>query len=171
MFTKDNFYTAYFIDNNRENIEVLIKKEDFKPGNLSVMSIVIPFNEENDQYKKLLEMCSLDQLHENTWEKKKIEREDYVMQVKKIAEEEGLIKQIVENVDSDFFILMFDFLLSNKQEHIDRLFNFKIHLFEQDIVKNCKDEDIKSSIRKAKTPIEALKHFLQIWEESNQSTN
>ena len=171
MFTKDNFYTAYFIDNNRENIEVLIKKEDFRPGNLSVMSIVIPFNEENDQYKKLLEMCSLDQLHENTWEKKKIEREDYVMQVKKIAEEEGLIKQIVENVDSDFFILMFDFLLSNKQEHIDRLFNFKIHLFEQDIVKNCKDEDIKSSIRKAKTPIEALKYFLQIWEESNQSTN
>ena len=66
---------------------------------------------------------------------------------------------------------MFDFLLSNKQEHIDRLFNFKIHLFEQDIVKNCKDEDIKSSIRKAKTPIEALKYFLQIWEESNQSTN
>lgn len=171
MFTKDNFYTAYFIDNNRENIEVLIKKEDFKPGNLSVMSIVIPFNEENDQYKKLLEMCSLDQLHENTWEKKKIEREDYVLQVKKIAEEEGLIKQIVENVDSDFFILMFDFLLSNKQEHIDRLFNFKIHLFEQDIVKNCKDEDIKSCIRKAKTPIEALKYFLQIWEESNQSTN
>ena len=167
MFTKDNFYTAYFIDNNRENIEVLIKKEDFKPGNLSVMSIVIPFNEENDQYKKLLEMCSLDQLHENTWEKKKIEREDYVMQVKKIAEEEGLIKQIVENVDSDFFILMFDFLLSNKQEHIDRLFNFKIHLFEQDIVKNCKDEDIKSNIRKAKTPIEAFKYFLQIWEENN----
>ncbi len=171
MFTKDNFYTAYFIDNERKNIEVLIKQEGFKPGNLSVSSIIIPFNEENDQYKKLLEMCSLDQLHENTWEKKKVEREDYVMQVKKIAEEEGLIKQIVENVDSDFFILMFDFLLSNKQEHIDRLFNFKIHLFEQDIVKNCKDEDIKSSIRKAKTPIEALKYFLQIWEESNQSTN
>ena len=171
MFTKDNFYTAYFIDNERKNIEVLIKQEVFKPGNLSVSSIIIPFNEENDQYKKLLEMCSLDQLHENTWEKKKVEREDYVMQVKKIAEEEGLIKQIVENVDSDFFILMFDFLLSNKQEHIDRLFNFKIHLFEQDIVKNCKDEDIKSSIRKAKTPIEALKYFLQIWEESNQSTN
>ena len=167
MFTKDNFYTAYFIDNERKNIEVLIKQEDFKPGNLSVSSIIIPFNVENDQYKKLLEMCSLDQLHENTWEKKKIEREDYVMQVKKIAEEEGLIKQIVENVDSDFFILMFDFLLSNKQEHIDRLFNFKIHLFEQDIVKNCKDEDIKSNIRKAKAPIEAFKYFLQIWEENN----
>ena len=167
MFTKDNFYTAYFIDNERKNIEVLIKQEDFKPGNLSVSSIIIPFNVENDKYKKLLEMCSLDQLHENTWEKKKIEREDYVMQVKKIAEEEGLIKQIVENVDSDFFILMFDFLLSNKQELIDRLFNFKIHLFEQDIVKNCKDEDIKSNIRKAKTPIEAFKYFLQIWEENN----
>ena len=75
MFTKDNFYTAYFIDNERKNIEVLIKQEDFKPGNLSVSSIIIPFNVENDQYKKLLEMCSLDQLHENTWEKKKNERE------------------------------------------------------------------------------------------------
>ena len=53
MFTKDNFYTAYFIDNERKNIEVLIKQEDFKPGNLSVSSIIIPFNVENDQYKKL----------------------------------------------------------------------------------------------------------------------
>ena len=33
---------------------------------------------------------------------------------------------------------MFDFLLSNKQEHIDRLFNFKIYIFEQDIVKKLK---------------------------------
>ena len=93
------------------------------------------------------------------------------MQVKKIAEEEGLIKQIVENVDDDFFKLMFDFLLSDKQEHIDRLFNFKIYLFEQDIVQNYKNEELKTKIRKSTTPIEALKHFLQIWEESNQSTN
>ena len=60
MFTKDNFYTAYFIDNERKNIEVLIKQEGFKLGNLSVSSIIIPFNEENTN-TKLLEMCSLDQ--------------------------------------------------------------------------------------------------------------
>ena len=40
-------------------------------------------------------------------------------------------------------------------------------LFEQDIVKNCKDEDLKTAIRKSKTPLEALDKFLIIWKESN----
>ena len=60
-----------------------------------------------------------------------------------------------------------NFLLSNKKEHIDRLFNFKIFLFENDIVKNCKDESKKTAIRKSKTPLEALKIFISIWEENN----
>ena len=47
---------------------------------------------------------------------------------------------------------MFDFLLSDKQEHIDRLFNFKIHIFEQDLIKNSKNEELKTAIRKSKTP-------------------
>ena len=59
---------------------------------------------------------------------------------------------------------MMDFLLSNKKEHIDRLFNFKIYLFEQDIVKNCKDQSKKTAIRKSKTPLEALKIYIELWE-------
>ena len=66
-----------------------------------------------------------------------------------------------------FFKLMFDILLSDKQEHIDRLFNFKIYIFEQDIVKNSKNESVKTAIRKAKTPLEAMKNYMIIWEESN----
>ena len=63
---------------------------------------------------------------------------------------------------------MMEFLLSNKKEHIDRLFNFKIYLFEQDIVKNCKDSSKKTAIRKAKAPLEALKIFIELWEDSNK---
>ena len=62
---------------------------------------------------------------------------------------------------------MFDFLLSDKQEHIDRLFNFKIHIFEQELIKNSKNEEAKTAIRKSKTPLEALKNYIIIWEESN----
>jgi hypothetical protein len=86
--------------------------------------------------------------------------------IKRVAQKEGLIKRIIENVDSEFMTLMMDFLLSNKKEHIDRLFNFKIFLFEKDIVKNCKDESKKTAIRKSKTPLEALKIFISLWEES-----
>ena len=67
------------------------------------------------------------------------------------------------------FIL--DFLTTDKQEHLDKLFSFKIFLFEQDVVKNYKIENVKSEIRKAKTPIEALKVYIKIWEESKKTTN
>ena len=82
---------------------------------------------------------------------------------------EGLKREIIEEVNPKFISLMMDFLLSDKKEHIDRLFNFKIYLFEQDIVKNCKDNSKKTAIRKAKTPLEAFKVFLGLWEDSNKT--
>jgi|TARA_B100000959_G_scaffold96564_1_gene102319 hypothetical protein len=163
MITKDNIISAYFIDEARENIEVLTTSED----GTKVIPIIVPLDENHPNFIELNGLVSLDQLHENTYEKKKEERKIFVQKVKEIAKKEGLIKQIMENVDPDFFKLLFDFLLSDKQEHIDRLFNFKIFIFEQDVVKNSKNETAKTAIRKSKTPLEALDNFLIIWKESN----
>ena len=162
MITKDNLISAYFIDNERKNIECLLKSDVDK-----VYTQIIPFDVKNDMYKMLMEIVSLDDIHEVTYEKKKEERKIFEQKVKEIAKKEGLIKQIIENVDPDFFKLLFDFLLSDKQEHIDRLFSFKIFIFEQDVVKNSKNETAKTAIRKSKTPLEALDNFLIIWRESN----
>ena len=162
MITKDNLISAYFIDNERKNIECLLKSDVDK-----VYTQIIPFDEKNDMYKMLMDVVSLDDIHEVTYEKKKEERKIFEQKVKEIAKKEGLIKQIIENVDPDFFKLLFDFLLSDKQEHIDRLFNFKIFIFEQDVVKNSKNETAKTAIRKSKTPLEALDNFIVIWKESN----
>ena len=163
MFNEENFITAHFIDNERKNIEVLLKSED----ETAVNPYILEYDVDNPICQELLKLCSLDQLHENTYTKKQEERKVFVNQVKKIAQKEGLIKHIIEEVNPKFIELMMDFLLSNKKEHIDRLFNFKIYLFEQDIVKNCKDQSLKSSIRKAKTPLEALKIYIQLWESHN----
>ena len=163
MINEENFITAHFIDNERKNIEVLLKSDDGK----AVNPFILEYDPNNSICKELLSVVTLDQLHENTYIKKQEERKQFEKVVKKVAQKEGLLKKIIENVDSDFFKLLFDFLLSSKQEHIDRLFNFKIFLFEQDIVKNCKDEDLKTAIRKSKTPLEALDKFLIIWKESN----
>ena len=163
MITKDNFITASFIDNERKNIEILLKDET----NQKVISHIVEYDEKYPVCQELLKIITLDQLHENTYQKKKDERKDFESMIKRVAQKEGLLKRIIEGVDSDFFKLMMDFLLSNKKEHIDRLFNFKIFLFENDIVKNCKDESKKTAIRKSKTPLEALKIFISIWEESN----
>ena len=161
--TETNYITAHFIDNERKNIHVLLKSDD----GTSVYPYILEYNPDDPICQELLKLCPLDQLHENTWLKKKEERKDFVNQVKRIAQKEGLIEQIIDEVNPKFIKLMMDFLLSNKKEHIDRLFNFKIYLFEQDIVKNCKDESKKTAIRKSKTPLEALKIFISLWEESN----
>ena len=163
MITKDTFITAHFIDNERKTIEVILKDDK----ETKVYPYILEYNPDNPICKELLEICSLDQLHENTWQKKKDERRDFESMVKKVAVKEGLLKRIIENVDSDFFKLLMDFFLSDKQEHIDRLFNFKIFLFEQDTVKNSKNEEVKTAIRKSKTPLEALDNFIIIWKESN----
>ena len=162
-YLKEHFVDAYFIDNERQNIEILATNED----KTKVFPTIIPFDENNDMFKSLTSIISADELHENTYNKKKEERKLFEDQIKRIAEKEGLVKKIVEDVDSNFFKLMLNFLLSNKQEHVDRLFNFKIYIFEQDIVKNSKNESAKTAIRKSKTPLEALKNFITVWEESN----
>ena len=164
MFNNENFITANFIDNERKNIEVLLKSDD----GTAVNPYILEYNVNNTICQELLKLCSLDQLHENTHSKKQEERKAYISQVRKIAKKEGLIDQIIEEVNPKFIELMMDFLLSNKKEHIDRLFNFKIFLFEQDIVKNA-EETKKTTIRKAKTPLEALKIFIDLWEDSNKA--
>ena len=161
MISEANYITAHFIDNERKNIEVILKDEE----ETKVYPYILEYNPDNPICKELLKVCSLDELHENTWEKKKVERKDFESMVKRVAQKDGLLKKIIESVDSEFMTLMMDFLLSGKQEHIDRLFNFKIFLFEQDIVKHA-EENKKTAIRKSKTPLEALKIFIQIWEEN-----
>lgn len=167
QFLKDNLISFYFIDNERKNIELVVRAEDQK----SVFTEIIPFDENNEQYKILLKVISLDDIHESTYEKIKEERKLYEDEIKRIAVKEGLVERIIDSVDTGFFELLFDFLQSDKKEHIDRLFNFKIYIFEQEIVRNSKNEKIKTAIRKSKTPLEALDNFLIIWRESNQSTN
>ena len=159
--TKTNYITAHFIDSERKNIEVLLRSDD----ELSAYPYILEYNPDDPICQELLKIIDLETLHENTWTKIKDERKGFVDTVKRIAKSEGLIKRIIENVDSDFMTLMLDFLLSGKKEHIDRLFNFKIFLFEQDIVKHAK-ESKKTAIRKSKTPLEALKIFINLWEES-----
>ena len=162
MFNEENFITANFIDNERKTIEVLLKSDD----GTAVNPYILEYNVNNTICQELLKLCSLDQLHENTYSKKQEERKVFVNQVKTIAQKEGLIKHIIEEVNPKFIELMMDFLLSNKKEHIDRLFNFKIYLFEQDLVKES-SEQVKSKIRKAKTPMEAFREFIILWEKNN----
>ncbi len=68
MFNKENFIEASFVDNERQNIEILTKSEDGK----TVIPTVIPYDENNDMFKELMTIKTIDQLHEDTHNKKKL---------------------------------------------------------------------------------------------------
>ena len=219
MITEKNYITASFIDSERKNIEVLLKNDE----ETKVYPYILEYNPDNPICKELLEICSLDQIHENTWEKKKEEVKLFEDSIIRIAEKKGLLKTAIKTAKErikesektakhnikeaerrniahvsshheeivrlekaeflkkikidrkaeaeEYFNTLFEFLLTNKKEFIDRLFNFKLFLFEKSVVKNSTDEEAKSNIRKAKTPLGAFKEFIKIWEESKKSTN
>jgi hypothetical protein len=80
-YLKDNFITAYFCDEDRKFIEILATSEDKK----ETYPTVIPFDENEPQYKILLEFVTLDDLHEITYKRKQEERKDYETAVLEIA--------------------------------------------------------------------------------------
>ena len=150
-YLKDNLITAYFVDANRQNIEMVVRSEDKK----SVFTEITPFDENSEQYKVLTKFISLDELHELTYKKKVDERKEYEENMLRIAKDEGLI---LENnkIDTKFFNLLVKTIFEERSEDKEELFTLKIALFELDKIKNSKNTELKTKLRKAQTIYDTL---------------
>ena len=154
MFNKDNFIEASFVDNERQNIEILTKSEDGK----TVIPTVIPYDENNDMFKQLMNIKTLDELHEDTLNKKKEESRLYIQQAIEFAKEEGLVAQegkkdnalnVIEYVTKDI-------------DNEDHLFALKLALFEVEDIRDSENIDLKKKIRQSKSKAEILLNALKI---------
>lgn len=158
-YLKDNFITAYFCDDDRKFIEILTTSEDKK----ETYPTVIPFDENEPQYKILLEFVTLDDLHENTYQLKKTEREMYEKELIEIAKKEGMVLES-SMIDTKFFNLLSKALFNfDPEKNSDQLFALKISLFEVDKIKDAPNDDKKTKLRKSKTLIEALQVAFEIY--------
>jgi len=154
-YLKDHFLTAYFVDNERANIEVQTTTEDGK----AVFTTMIPFKEENPQYQALNKFMTLDQLHESTHEKNKTESELYKEQAVKFAREKGLIGN---EIAKDNYFGEVVKLITEEQENEDHLFALKLAIFEIDAVKESVDVDKKKLVRQSKTKADLIYNALSI---------
>ena len=154
-YLKDNFLTAYFVDNERMNIEIQTTTEDKK----SVFTTIIPFKEENPQYQALNKFMSLDQLHESTHEKTKTEHELYKEQALNYAKEAGLVGN---EIAKDNYFSEIVKLITEDQENEDHLFALKLAVFEIDAVKDSVDVEKKKLIRQSKTKADLVYNTLSI---------
>jgi hypothetical protein len=155
-YLKDNFINAYFIDNERENIEILTTSVDKK----SVLPTIIPYDTKHPYFVALSKFCNIDQLHENTHNKKKKEKEIFENKVMEIAKRDGLIKDI-KTIDSNFFPTLVKSIFEN-EDNEDHLFAIKIALFELEKIRNSKNDDMKKKIRQSKTKVEALQAAFEL---------
>jgi hypothetical protein len=154
MFNKENFVEASFIDNERQNIEVLTKSDDGK----SVIPTIIPFDETNHMFKELMDIKTLDELHEDTHNKKKLEGELYKEQAIAFAKEAGLVAE--ENTTP--IITKIIEYITKDTDNSDELFALKLGLFEVAEIKDSEDIELKKSLRQSKTKAEVLLNALTI---------
>jgi len=149
-FLKDNFLTAYFIDNERQNIEVQTTTEDKK----SVFTTIIPYEENNPQYQALIKYMNIDQIHESTYQKNKTEQEQFEKSVIRIAEKSGLLLD-KETLDTKFYPSLVNAIFKDI-ENEDHLFALKLALFELEEIRNSKNEDAKKKLRQSKNKLDTI---------------
>ena len=155
MFNKDNFVEASFIDNERQNIEILTKSEDGK----TVIPTVIPYDENNDMFKELMTIKTIDQLHEDTYNKKKEEGRAFKEEMIRIAREDGILGT---EINKEKYFSEIVNLITKDQENEDHLFALKLALFEVEDIRDSENIELKKNIRQSKNKAEVLLNALKI---------
>ena len=158
-YLKDHFVDAYFIDSERQNIEILATSEDKK----QVFSTIIPFDEEHSDYQALITVMSLDELHENTYKHKKEQKKLFDEHVINIAKKDGLVFDEYR-LDTKFYPTLVSAILKD-QEDEDHLFALKLALFENETISGSNNAELKAEIRKGKNKIEVLQAALKLFSE------
>ena len=155
-YLKEHFVDAYFIDNERQNIEILATSEDKK----QVFPTIVPFDENNHMFQALKSKMSVDELHENTYKKKQEERKLFEEQVVRIAKKDGLVFDEYK-LDTKFYPTLVKAIVEN-QDNEDHLFALKLALFEVDKIRDSENTELKTNIRKGKTKVEVLLNALKL---------
>ena len=151
MITKENLIGAYFIDNERKNIEVLQTSEDKK----QIIPTIMPYDEENHLFKELTSVITIDDLHENTYQKKKQEQKIFETKVIEIAKKDGLMLDDTR-IDSNSYNKLVKAIFE-QGDNEDQLFALKIALFELPGIRDSKNDELKKKLRQTKNKIDTLK--------------
>tara|TARA_B100000929_G_scaffold6343_1_gene5367 strand:+ start:290 stop:763 length:474 start_codon:yes stop_codon:yes gene_type:complete len=151
MITKENLISAYFIDNERKNIEVLTRSVDGQ----FVIPTILPFDENNHLFKELNAVIPVDKIHEDTYKKKQQEKKDFEEMAMRIARKSGLVVD-GNKLDTKFYPTIIKALFEDK-ENEDHLFALKLALFEVKEIRDSKDNESKKKLRQAKNKIDVLK--------------
>ena len=154
--TRENYITARYTDNAKKIVEILYKEGD------KVIPHIIEHDTEHPDWIELMSITNLDEIHLNTHNFIKQSQKDFKKMVMKIAKEDGLVKEVVAELSTQFYDEVFEFFFNYSDKQKEMLFNFKLFIFEKKFVKDSKDTDTKAEMRKAQSPIEVMNAVMKL---------
>lgn len=164
-----NYVSAYFSDDERKTV-MTYWEEPANPGEL--VEIAIEAKVGND-WDELMTYCTMDELHENTWNYIKESEQAFKDQVIDIAKERGWLVNMDDGGTSDFHKIVVDMVFDPYDEeiHKEKLFFLKIQLFEKEFIRTCKDKEAKKKLRRSATPVEAMRTAIEIFDASQEASS
>ena len=127
LITKDTFVSAHFIDQDRKNLEVLLNMDH--TGEKELTPLVIEADETQADFGALMELTTMDTIHEETWAVKKAESEAFIATAKAVLADSGVLDQEVQLSKTKLFPTLVENIFTN-MENEDHLFALKLALFE-----------------------------------------
>ena len=159
MVENHKFITAYFTNNERTVVESLWSNDELG----TIRTFELTAEEDNPHWIELLKHITIDELHERTYKFIRERNRDYEEEIIRIAKERGLIYDI-NDIDSQLYEVLAKILFKeyNPKKDKEKLFMFKLQLFELDFVKQCTDNVLKRNLRKAENFIDAISVTIEI---------
>jgi hypothetical protein len=168
MFENYKFIDAYFTNNEKTVITSLWEDKDGE-----TIEAAIPAEDDNPLWKELLNVpdVTIDSLHERTYKYIREQRAIFEEQIITIGKREGLVYD-VDNINTDIYKAIAHCVFDdfNEEDDKEKLFMYKISLFETDLIKNCKDKKLKTALRRTKNIVEATKAAIAIVESMADTT-
>lgn len=155
MITEHNLLQAIFTNDEGTNIQAFIEEED---GSITNINILV--DADQALFQELMTVCSVAQIEawtDNYYEAVGEEIEEYqrqLIEAGKVSYVRATGPEDNARIMSEVSTFLFSYD-STSTDHVEKLFNLKLEMFEIDAVDSASDED-KTSLREADTPIAAI---------------
>ena len=158
MIDPKKIFTAHYIDNEQTTLEVMLGTEETGVFD----SMTIPYDPTEDNCKAVLGVINDDQLMENTYTRRKAEKQAFIDLAVSVAKEDNVdLDPVLLESDSGYWPKFVSVLFTDV-ENEDHLFALKLALFENEKIRSSEDTDLKAELRQGKTKKDVLLAALKI---------
>ena len=152
MLNEGKFTYARFVNTQKRIIEATWHRDDIDQDEL----VIFDSSLENPTYLKLLETFTVDEISTMTNQYNKQQSESFKQLVMKMCIDNNLVYDPNAADQKDRLVIDNLFNLPEGDAGSDLLFEIKLKIFDLPQVVNSTNADLKATLRKAATPLEAL---------------